>query len=846
MASQSGGGSGRDRVKDGDNGSAGSKDVDWFALQVNALTESAAMGTLVPERPIVVKHPIPPQNRRGNTREKEYIRSKSRPNLANQPARNAGQSVIVVEDLLGFGYLNIQRGTLLSNESPRTLAAPPLPMSFQRKIHPLSDQFSPELYLSTFHKHLTREQLNTACDTLSLVMNEKGKELQRIVVHNFHRLMLCQRVATDARDLVLGSRKSSNPALLARSSKAKETTKYSESIEKDSIRRSTSNISAVARVDAALKDTEALTTQLYAAVLIQREKAARLRRILRLVERLHHVFEFPERLRNASTRNDIGEMIKEYHSVRAWIAAQVAGSPIVLKIANEVNHVMGEFQHELYRRMKDPSTTVEELSTALDFLGELDPDVDHAQRVLVMRQEKVLDGIRRVRGIAAADVILRRRLLGPSGEQDAESFQEMDAAMLAVTRNTQRLSKTFLEGVSFFWQLAKLIRTSHARGVDKKESTRDVVPVLVSEIVSEYTDALNMILLSTQSMITREAALETVHTYSAIRRLELPSAHLGSLSTVVDDIAREYCLSIVRSIRNVAVEFARSSPMDSTTLPEQLRLLVMEALNELRDVVSPDSETAVIARNACIKANVAAARALYAEHFGSDASHVEPHRMGNTKQNAAVDTEQLKRLLITASCVHLLAERVIPQVGEALSVALGGDGFAPVVNSAVSRIHAVGRVVVERYAHLTAAPLVNRVIRGVVAGGALKGSLRAPRSFTRDLLSELVLIASRVRATARPRIVEHVMSLLKTAIGNAFRDSLLDLEDLGPVTFEQLLLEIEFVEHVVAPKSKVGYFVAAKRLAEELAGHQRSSDYFNLLDAAVAQSSLEQHVLVSG
>lgn len=65
-------------------------------------------------------------------------------------------------------------------------------------------------------------------------------------------------------------------------------------------------------------------------------------------------------------------------------------------------------------------------------------------------------------------------------------------------------------------------------------------------------------------------------------------------------------------MRNVAVELGSDYPRDFHTLAEQVRLLVSEALTEMEAVVLRGTEAAFLAKNACVRTPVAAAKALRA------------------------------------------------------------------------------------------------------------------------------------------------------------------------------------------------------------------------------------------
>ncbi|KAA8494510.1 Exocyst complex component SEC5B [Porphyridium purpureum] len=741
---------------------------------------------------------------------------------------------LVADDLMGKGFLDLVHGTLLRDATSKEAAAAAvtarfessepgartvLPPQIRPQVDPQSIHFEPDTYLSCFHRESDRADFEKGSRALKAILSEKEKDMQSIVCRNFHLLLMCNETMNEVKDQILGTRPNLRPT------------------ESSELFGGYNNNAA--KVELALNRAERIMSELYSSVMEKQRYIQRLVRARAILQKSRFVFEFPERLRHCIERDDLDTLADDYRAVKDWLHSQeAAGSQVIEKIKHEIQLAVRKFRQKLNEAVVNPYTDPEALRKARDFLDVHDPRTDHAARMLLVRQEKALEGIRRIRGAVAAEVIMRARLQSPSPGDASESAIELmhSEAMASVTHMTQKLTGVFVEGLNFFWSLVCFFHPE-----EQGEQSSHRLHLVMSELISEYCDTVLMVLLPSYTrhavLISRESAAYIVNTLHEVQKIGVPHAFMGPLYSITDQIVEAYCMSIVKSMKNVAIELGRSADIESGSMCDQVQTLVLEALHELKEVVTPESATASLARNACIKAPVEAARAFRVRFLAPNSELGAVH--------AGADSAQwMRKLLLLITSVHHLRERVIPLVGGALSDSLGGESFAPVVNQAVSSLRSIEREIVDRFLHVKALPLVTLVTRGAVVGGAVRGELLKPRAYTWDLITELALLTAQIDAVAVPSIRQTIVDGLKTVIGNAFRDALREVEmQLTGTPWEQLALEVEFVARVmVPPKSKGTMFVAARELASAYI-ETHSAEYELLLRSAVDTCELEQRSL---
>lgn len=143
-----------------------------------------------------------------------------------------------------------------------------------------------------------------------------------------------------------------------------------------------------------------------------------------------------------------------------------------------------------------------------------------------------------------------------------------------------------------------------------------------------------------------------------------------------------------------------------------------------------------------------------------------------------------------ASCCHQLRTVSLLEIKNAVSAAFGEEGLEALIGSASAAIEKTELFLIDLFAHEAAIPLVMRVSRGFVAGGAVLSLLPRPRAYAMELVLELSMCFATVRSAGLSLRAQIVCSPLVQAVGNAFREGIRDFGDLNGVAADQVRLPL--------------------------------------------------------
>jgi len=578
------------------------------------------------------------------------------------------------------------------------------------------------------------------------------------------------------------------------------------------------------------------------------------------MHRYRYVFELPGKLRESSSSDlsiapvpgnemdvvDTGDkeidhfdasqgetmgIVSDFRKARDWIAAQV-DSPAVRRIIAEINHAATDFKAAVAKKLEDPKVRRVELEQGLLVLNEIDPSEDHGIKILMARQEKAIEGLRRIRGAGAADAVLRQRM----NSVVTDPVEHMEA-MRAAEKIACKLCNAAIEGLKLFWQLGSIFTSG-----PMAEKRYDSVHLLMTEIVSEYSEGIRASLLPQRftgaPLVSREAALATMQVHWTMERLRIPATQLGMLCAVASEVTETYVRHALRGMTNVARELAGRPAEDTATIPEQITLVVSETLSSLEGLVSPDSPSVGSVREACIQLPAAAARSMWLALFGtSDVCR------GHLEYGAS----SARKIAIMASCCYFLRTQVIPGVRDLIVEHLGSEDLSSLMEQSARSVREEELAAVEKFCHFAAPEAVSRIINGVLCGGVMIGQVREPRTYCIQLVSELSEQASFLQSMRIPAAVSNlVLSQLVDCIASVFRSCVREMEGLSSRGAEQILLEIEVVERLVGidqKKENKSPFLGVKKYMREIIGRR---DFNAASHSAVLESALQNYSFFAG
>jgi Exocyst complex component Sec5 len=476
------------------------------------------------------------------------------------PAR-AKRNPLHIEDPLGLGRVDLESQEMVRRytaDKPGAHPVPPLPdyddtvavassTAALPALNPSSASFNPAFYLARIHRETPLHQLREGLTTLS-------------------------HVATALQDEAAAVRKSSHASIVLAASAVEQTRRNARAASSplaeflDSMQESGDN---------PFVSTEAALDEKYRHILDRQQSIDRLKRVLGIVRRFSWLFELPSALRAAAESDIIAieGAARQLGRAREWAKVQdgAVDGPAKKWIERELEGGVTDFVNSLKQRLCGPgSLDRRHLSRLVNVLE----TVGHGQAVeasLYVRMGAAKDALRLARESSAVSAVVRARV-GGAGQGDAVEL-------------TARMSNAFVDGLSQFWDLARVVVSRPKWSV--------LIDVMLPSLVGEYAESVRDVLLTDVRMVTRDAALEVERVRSrAVKEIRIPSAHLGSLSDIADEVIDVHVSSLVRAVRSTASFLAHScfaSGVVGTQLATLAVVLAQETLSEVVGLIGSDA-----------------------------------------------------------------------------------------------------------------------------------------------------------------------------------------------------------------------------------------------------------------
>jgi Exocyst complex component Sec5 len=477
--------------------------------------------------------------------------------------RRQKRGALQMDDLLGLGRVDLESEAFVRRytfDHPAPTAVPKLPAwqpsnaecdsggaapGVATVLNPCCQDFNPALYLSRLHADTSLAELRAGVDTLSGVSTSlrRGADEMRAAAHA--SLALAAVVVEQTRRSVHS---------------AAGFAKLSESI--------TSDCSQFNRAGAALDEK-------YRHILDRQTRIDTLKRVLRVVRRFNWLLTLPATLRSDgdSDVKRVEEAAQQLARAKEWTGVQdSAVGPARVWIQRELDDGLEEFVSCLEKRLSRAATGdrahLARLVKVLESVGrEYVVEVALGARLGAARELLVNAGRK-----GAVGAIVRARVGDVGGQGD-------------VVELMTRVSSAFIDGLTEFWDLARVVVSRPKWG--------DLVDLMLPTLVNDYAEAVRSALLAESQLVTRDAALEIGRAQRrAVREVRVPAAYLSPLDEVASQVVDMHLSSLTRAAKASAGSIARAS-FEGESFGTQLlvltRALVHETVAEARDLVGMES-----------------------------------------------------------------------------------------------------------------------------------------------------------------------------------------------------------------------------------------------------------------
>jgi Exocyst complex component Sec5 len=468
------------------------------------------------------------------------------------PAARSKRNPMMIGDLLGLGRVDLESQTLV-RRYPSDFAiakpVPPFPVIVDKEssdrvsgvINPSSASFRPIHYLARIHCKTSLADFQSALSNLTAMSDSLNEQASALRATSHSRLALAAKAVEQTRRSALA------------------TDSFSELFE------SMQGENQLAAADVALDEA-------YRHIVDRQRRIDRLKHVLAVVNRYSWLFELPVSLRDAG-KADIRVIEQNallYGRAREWVKAQEGRSFVSIGndwIVRELEDGIQEFVKSIEQRLSTFSTTDRPYVTRLVDVVESIGHDNVVESALNTRMSFARDSLGKAGRVGPVSAVLRARV-GGGGQTDAFDL-------------ISRMSRAFVDGLEQFWDLAHVAST--------RSKWNDVVSLLLPSFVSEYAEQVRLVLLQDVRMVTREAALDIVRSYSrASKEVRVPPAHLGPLRDVMMEIVDVHVSNLCRSVKASASDLGRTCFENNTVgalLPHLAYSLAEQAVGEVHDLI---------------------------------------------------------------------------------------------------------------------------------------------------------------------------------------------------------------------------------------------------------------------
>lgn len=712
-------------------------------------------------------------------------------NLPRPPLSRSKRNPLQFEDLLGLGRVDIdaqalvrrytQPSTSSASVATERTAFPPLPVA-PSPVNPSCADFDPEHYISRVHRATPLEDLRKGLGNLSDVA-----------------------AALDARADAMRAETYSSIALSAATF---ENTRHFMHQYSPFVKRTTSP----AVTDQKFAEAEAVLITKYQGVLERERQVERLQNVLSVVKRFQWLFVLGSRLRTAAGEGilSIEDAIREYLRGCQWLEVQDGTVPGMQRIEKDIKQGFEVLIEAISARLSTGIASRSDISRMVAVLTTVRREhiVDDA---LTRRMQFALDGLEK-----------ESRVFAVSNALSVGGRSESDAAELA-----SRTSMAFVEGLSHFWQLARVVAGGQERWMQ-------LVDNLLQEIVHEYADGVRASLMGDVHLITREAVLHVVNARTrALMETGVPRSHLGPVTEVTFAVTDAFVTSIARAMKNSAEHVALSCVQAGTVRTHAARLVcavAMEAVAQVEDIVLAPADSTSSLGSSQVSAGVGGV-------YGSSSSVESSAHMLTMAciRSPAVLASELGELLsqgqdsiqLAVACSDLLDD-VVDRVCARVRSAIGCDDsfIAELEIETVTLIQGTREQAVRRYVELVSPRLVQTAKQvGTFPGDKHCDGSERPVGMTvngisacaRELALELVLMA--VKAQRNGAGAETLSSMLAQIIENtgfALKAAMVSAEHVAAHHAAQVWVDASYLSALLkdaAPGSREGFAKAREHAA---------------------------------
>lgn len=439
----------------------------------------------------------------------------------------------IVDDLLGFGRIDLDAGTFVRRYPTPTLdpaAVGIVPAAAASPINPSCAQFDPAAYLACLHAPTSPSDLR-----------EGRAILQRV------------RTQLDALAETFRSDKCVDAALVDAAFEGTKVALLPLSPFAD--------MPPDRQVERDFECAEASLKLRYEHVMSREEKLARLQRALSIFKRYNWVFLLGARLRSAASDHvsAIEDAVCEYQRGVKWLAAQdmTPMPPIQTDIEDAFTHLM--------------DVLVTRLSTA----HMSRPDTSRLVTVLISVKREELLSLALSRRMAVAEEGLQKAVM----PVDVPIMPIRDAAKTErdIADFVARASAAFFEGLSHVWRLGYVLM-----GYDR---WLRIVDSHIVQLCEMYAGILRDSMLPEINLISKRAVKEMAEARNrAVSELQVPETCLGPLEAANCEILECFLSSLASAVRSGAERVATQAVRCDGVGVESAQLLcavVMEALGQV-------------------------------------------------------------------------------------------------------------------------------------------------------------------------------------------------------------------------------------------------------------------------
>ncbi|KAF2291209.1 hypothetical protein GH714_020663 [Hevea brasiliensis] len=261
-------------------------------------------------------------------------------------------------DPLGLGIIDNRSLRLIteSSESSPKSDKEFLDNNLREKLLYLSEKFDAKLFLSRVHRDTSSADMEAGA--LALKTDLKGRTLQRkqLVKDNFDCFVSCKTTIDDIE------------------SKLKR-------IEEDPEGCGTSLLFNC------MQGVSSLANRAFEPLFERQAQAEKIRSVQGMLQRFRTLFNLPSAIRDSISKGEYDLAVREYKKAKS--IALPSHVNILKRVLEEVEKVMHEFKHTLYKLMEDPQIDLTNLENTVRLLMELEPESDPVWHYLNVQNNRI-------------------------------------------------------------------------------------------------------------------------------------------------------------------------------------------------------------------------------------------------------------------------------------------------------------------------------------------------------------------------------------------------------------------------------------------------------------------------